>query len=273
MIPLAEPDEFDPDVMAVDNALDALARRRPVVADPALSALATFARTVDARAAALEPDGVFPHPAHLNGKPARRYERTPRQAAPDKATTPSAGHHTRTRPAGKKRLNRVLLAIPVAAVAIVLAGILPFNDSPSSPLYPLHQLVFEPDDRAAESIRLYLASAGQALDDAASDIGPTREADLDQARRDLAEARKQLAQIADSRTRSELERQLSNLEQRAGQLDDGDDGDDGQGDGPDEGSRGQVEGNGDGTSATPGLTNGSQDGQDQFHEEDQRQGT
>ena len=154
--------------------------------------------------------------------------------------------------------------------ALVLSGLLPFNQSPGSPLYPLHQLILHPGDHATDDIRLRLASATQALDDAASNNGPTREAGLDQALRDLAAARQQLAQVADSDTRADLERQLSKLEHRATEL--ADDGDDDQGGQPDEGSQGQDEGNADGESATPGPTDDAQGDQGQPHGTEQKKG-
>jgi hypothetical protein len=260
MISPLGPDEFDRDVLAIDAALDALGRRRPVVADPALSGLASFAQVVDARVAALAPAPLLPRLSHLSGKEASPDEVRLRRFVTDEAKTTVTGRHARTRPTARKRLNRALQAVAVAAAtaAFVLAGMLPFNNSPGSPLYPLHQLIFHPDDVALENVELYLASASQALDAATSSSGPPRQAALAQAGRDLAEARKQVGQIVDPGTRTELERQLSNLEQRFTDLADDDD----QGDRPDEANNGQDHGDGVGDGASPGRADDPQSERD-----------
>jgi hypothetical protein len=262
MIQMPGPGEWDADVIAVDLALDALARRRPIVTDPALAALADFAHIIDARAAGLGPERTTARPAGLNGNTANTVSLngSPVRPSAPKGKGPSGGRHTQTRLASRTRLRHALLAIPVAAVAIMLAGTLPINGSPGSPLYPLHQLIFQPDQPTPESVRLSLASASQALDHATSN-GSTRAADLDQARRHLAEARKQLAQVTGSDTRTELEAELSNLERRAIQLADDTDHHGGP---ADKAGPGQDERHGQGdTDATPGPTSESQNGQDQ----------
>jgi hypothetical protein len=107
------------------------------------------------------------------------------------------------------------------AVAVVLVTALTVMGSPNSPLHPLHQLIFRPDTpTAAENVRLKLASARATLDQASGGNASPTPADLAQARRLLAEARDQLAQVSDPDTRSELENELANLQQRANQLGD-----------------------------------------------------
>jgi hypothetical protein len=262
MIPTPEPDELNADLIAIDVALDALAQGRPTMPDPALAALAEFAHAIDTRAAALGTPGAAARAASVNGQRASRNGNTVRPAALPGLAMPPIGRHTRTRPAPGKRLSRIVLAVAVAAVAVLLASALPFSGSPSSPLHPLHQLIFQPDKpTVADDVRLKLASASEALDHANDSNGSSRAADLEQARRHLAEAREQLVQVTDPGTRSKLETELSNLEQRATRLSDETD----QHGGPaDTTGPGQNERHGDGSpGSTTESTNDPNNGQAQ----------
>jgi hypothetical protein len=234
------------ELIAVDHALDGLAGRLPTVpADPALTALAEFARAVDARVAAVTPDlrPVIPP--------------TPRRhdwARPD-------DRHARARLAGRSRLRRTLKGIPIAIVALTLALLagVPLNSSPDSPLYPLHQLIFESRTPSpADSVRLNLANARQALDDASRSQGSTRAARLDSARRHLAEARRLAALMTDPHARSQLYAELSSLDQRASRMAENNDQQSGDTSTSDPG-QGNQHGQ-DGTHTTESPTSGSNGG-------------
>jgi hypothetical protein len=150
-------------------------------------------------------------PADLNGY-------TARPATLITPTAPLPGHRIRTRRTARTRLGRIATPIVVAAAAFILIATLPFNSSPSSPLHSLHQLLFQPNKPpAAQTIRLNLASAREALDRAAPN-NPATPTELDRARRLLAEAREQLAQVTDPDTKSDLENELTDLENRANRI-------------------------------------------------------
>jgi hypothetical protein len=218
MNPVPPPDDLDTEVIAVDQALDALARRHTTMSDPAMSALADFAQAIDDRAIALEATRPAAHTSTGRAKPAGLNGYTVDQATVTTPTAPLPGHRIRTRPATRTRLTRIATPILAAAAAVILIATLPFNSSASSPLHPLHQLLFQPNTPpAAQTIRLSLASAREALDRATPN-NPATPTELDRARRLLAEARGELAQVTDPDTRSELENELTDLENRANRI-------------------------------------------------------
>jgi hypothetical protein len=96
----------------------------------------------------------------------------------------------------------------------------PLTSSPDSPLYPLHQRIFESGKPSspADGVRLNLTSARQALDDASRSQGSTRAVRLDSARQHLAEARRLAALVTDPDARSQLDAELSDLDQRVSGL-------------------------------------------------------
>jgi hypothetical protein len=209
------------ELIAIDHALDGLAGRLPTVpADPALTALAEFARSVDARAAAIAPDAVTPIDT-----------RAVAAAADLRAVIPSMpSRRDRTRPADRRdrapsggaRVRKTLKRVPIAVVALTLAllAAVPLSSSPDSPLFPLHQRIFESGKPSspADGVRLNLASARQALDDASRSQGSTRAVRLDSARQHLAEARRLAALVTDPDARSQLDAELSDLDQRVSGL-------------------------------------------------------
>jgi hypothetical protein len=205
------------ELFAIDHALDGLAGRLPTVpADPALTALAEFARSVDARAAAMAPDAVTAVDARAVAAAADLRAVIPSMPSPRDRARP-ADRRDRAR-SGSSRLRRTLKAVPIAVVALTLAllAALPLSSSPDSPLYPLHQRIFESGNPSspADGVRLNLASARQALDDASRSQGSTRAVRLDSARQHLAEARRLAALVTDPDARSQLDAELSDLDQR-----------------------------------------------------------
>lgn len=224
---MTEPTEAD--LAALDQALDALARRRHVNGDPALDALAGFAAAIDTRVLPLMADRP-----PLRQRKARKVRKGHRHPA------------SRPHPSGRPSLRRRLAALPAVLTLAFLIGV-PLSIFPNTPLHPIHRMIFQDGTLSpAENARLSLVSANQALDKASSGSGDTREADLKLARAHLAHARRQLALVADAATRAQLDATLSNLEQRASKLDDGKggrDAGDGRGPGPsgqDGGERGQT---------------------------------
>jgi hypothetical protein len=224
------------ELIAIDHALDGLAARLPTVpADPALTALVEFARSVDARAAAMAPDAVTPVDARAAAMAPDAVTavdaRAVAPAADLRAVTPSMpSWPDRARPAdrrerapsGGSRLRRTLKRVPIAVLALTLAllAAVPLSSSPDSPLYPLHQRIFESGEPSspADGVRFNLAGARQALDDASRSQGSTRAVRLDSARRHLAEARRLAALMTDPDARSQLDAELSDLDQRVSGL-------------------------------------------------------
>jgi hypothetical protein len=212
------PQPHDKEVIALDRALDAIAGRRPSVADPALDALADLARAIDARAATVAHKPPAFGSATGANRPADHNGKALRPASTTSLTRPATGRHLRKASKDRKRVRRVATMIASTAAAITLFGALPINASPGSPLYPLHQLlVQDKKPSAADKVRLNLASARQVLDQTTASSKPDP-AELDRARRLLAEARTELAQVSDPDTKSELSNELSDLEQRANRL-------------------------------------------------------
>jgi hypothetical protein len=185
------------DVLAVDAAVTALAQRRSTSEDPALLLLAEFARQVDLRA-----DAIGGGSTHA-----------------ERPAVPALSRPARSRPRRRRRTGlRVLLSALVAAVVGLLVGMLPVNASPSSPLHPLHDLIFQPNPTPAEQVRTDLVLAAQALDHA-GDCGSTAQTGtIDQAREHLADARTLLSEVDDQTVRAGLRSELSTLERRADDL-------------------------------------------------------
>jgi hypothetical protein len=209
------------ELIAIDHALDGLAARLPTVpADPALTALAEFARSVDTRAAAMAPDGVTAVDARAVAAATDLRPVIP--SMPSRPDRPRPADRRDPARLGGSRLRRTLKAVPIAVVTLTLAllAAVPLSSSPGSPLYPLHQRIFESakPSSPADGVRLNLASARQALDDASRSQGSTRAIRLDSARQHLAEARRLAALVTDPDARSQLDEELSDLDQRVSGL-------------------------------------------------------
>jgi hypothetical protein len=202
-----------PDVLAVDAAVTALAQRRSTSDDPALMLLAEFARQIDVRADAIG------HGSTEAPRSASAGLRQPVPAWPGSAR-PDPHRPASTRPAGsRRRLLRVLLSTVAGATVVLLAGMLPVNASPSSPLHPLHELIFQPDQPTPEQqVRTDLGIAAQVLDDAGQCGSSPRTGTVDQARQHLSDARGLLSKVDDATTRASLQSQLASLERRADDL-------------------------------------------------------
>lgn len=200
------------DLATTDIALNRIREQDQPPTDPVLAALGQFAQAVDARAQALTTGLPRPSTPHRLPGAAGNADtpRTPRHRS---------GHATRP-PVRPQPRGRRLLAVPIAlALALVLIG--PLSETPGTPLYPLHQWIFDhPASSPADSTRLNLANANQALDQAGVDSGQTRTAEILAARRHLAAAQTQLRQVTDATARTELAAELNRLEQLADQLDD-----------------------------------------------------
>lgn len=196
-------DDADIEIVALDAALDSLARRDRVESGDALAALAGFARAIDERATALETAGT------PTGRPRR-----PQGSMSSRTRRPVTPRH-----AGRpRRARRRLLAIPLLA-CVVLAIAIPLSASPHAPLYPLHHLLFQQDQpSAAESARRHLANARQALDLATASTGTARVGHLADAKRSLADARRLLPRVTDDAMKHQLDVELDGLEQGANQL-------------------------------------------------------
>ncbi len=105
----------------------------------------------------------------------------------------------------------------LACLALAIA--VPMSTSPDAPLYPLHQLLFDQGQPSpAESARLHLTNARQALDRAAASSGPARVTAIDDARHNLTDARELIPRIVDTPTRLQFGAELASLDQRAAQL-------------------------------------------------------
>ncbi|GAA4264142.1 hypothetical protein [Dactylosporangium darangshiense] len=201
-------DGTDDEVIALDLALDAVARRDYRDADPVVAALAGFAQEIDGQATALTRRRRLPalRPSHAgSAKPTAATASAPRRPRAARASRPGRG-------------RRRLLAIPLLA-CLALAVAVPLSNTPDAPLYPLHRMLFEQGQPSpADSARLHLANARQALGRVAASSGPARAAALDDARRNLTEARDLIPHITDTPTRLQLDAELASLDQRATQL-------------------------------------------------------
>jgi hypothetical protein len=198
-------DDESPDVLAVDAELNALAARRSTSNDPAMHLLREFAQEVDVRAAAMGRGGRTDPPWSMAPLPIR----------PASSPVP----HVRRASGRRRTARRVLLSAPIAAAFVLLIGLLPVNASPSSPLHPLHALIFQDDGPTPEQqIRADLAGAEQELN-GAGECGSTVHTDaLDHARRHLDDARGELSKVDDETVRSRLQTDMSSLERRADDL-------------------------------------------------------
>jgi hypothetical protein len=207
---------------ATDRALDALGRREAYSFDPALHALDQLARHIDSRAARTADSAVaVPRPRRaaapeLNGRQ--------RPGVPGRGGRPAMARRAR------KPLR--LLAVPLMATALLTFGVATAaSTTPEAPLYSLHQILFPPATPPADSVRLHLAGAEQALDNARNATGHARATAIAQAREHLDQARKLLPAVSDSQDRARLHTQLSTLDHQAQQLSDND------GDGQDRGGQ------------------------------------
>src|SRR5262245_8745686 len=244
-------DGIQGEVTAVDLALDALARRDRLDADPALTALASFARAVDGHAAALMMRAVTATPPYAHPASGRRVDHgiyadsaaadptravpadptwdyptlvaSPNGAKPPSATRVTAPlphraarHPRSTRPRRPRR--RLLAVLALACLALVTVGQL--SASPAAPLHPLHRLLFvgQRQPSPADIARRHLADARHALDRAVATTGSTRSTSLHDAIRDLAQARTLLPRISDRATRTQLDTDLASLNARATRL-------------------------------------------------------
>jgi hypothetical protein len=239
------------DVLAVDEAVTALAQRRSTSQDPALMLLAEFARQIDVRADAIgqgstEAPRSAPYVVgqHVRGRHANA------RPGPDRSAS--------SRPPRSRRRTglRILLSTAAGAAVVLLAGILPVNASPSSPLHPLHQLIFQDQPTPEERVRADLALAGQVLDVAGGCGSPLHAGTVDQARQHLSDARATVSKVDDATVRASLQSQLSSLEQRADVLDECDADDQG---GP--GSTADHDQQPNGNDQTAGPTTGNEDQQ------------
>jgi hypothetical protein len=214
-------DVSEDQVLALDLALDAVARRESHDPDDVLAALASFAQAIDGRAAALTARHATAVPTGVVTTRGLSALRRAGLHIPTAATGPRADRPGIPSPARSGRTGRAsrgLLAVPLLA-CLALAIAVPISSSPDAPLYPLHHFLFDRGQPSpAESVRLQLANARRALDRAAATIGPPRAVALDDARRHLTEARRLIPRISDAPIRLQLGTELDDLDQLADQL-------------------------------------------------------